>query len=1303
MTITAHKAMSRKIEGGSRRCGWLLNFLVIMLLCAGLTVTNTISARAANLGDNLPVSIIDGTSPPQLQGEDQQNPTVIALPDKNKWLVVWEDWRNWTSTGADIYGRFIGSDGSSYCGNEFIICGQPGDQTVPTLAYRPGSTVLVAWQDTRGTAGGGFVYYKTIDVSLLDATGSGFALGGEKALSYKSIGGDGLLSRKLPKAAYDTTRDQFWLVWVESRDQLQRVVEDPFDGFYYPKWRFGDSNYISFTTIAGGDGNAKVPEIIRNTGGSSSSTVRKLSSESEFTETGGTVTYIYEYFTNVNNVTVACDDSSPETLIAWEGIRGKATLICKWEEKDEEEICTGEGEDEVCYSNGNYGRPTAGDHYSSELTTEHDSGGSADGIVHIYSIFDKYITQQVVHSQLVDASETAGYYPALGYDSIHRKFLVAWEARQDNGFSKIYGQLLFSGGGHYGTNLRLSSQDMDDNGIQDDNISTTNQTRPNIAVDTTNQRFLVTWQDGRNSQLSLENLDIYGQFIDCEGSPRGNNFIINQAKGNQYNPQTAYNRGNHQFLTVWKDARNINDSYADIYGQRYDLGQPQLMLLGSDNTQLSPPLLIFDNLESGNSATLSIKLLNTGDSTIKIDYVSELSAPYSYKNLAPELAYKDGMTLNLVPNSSLNLCIEFSPTEGGTFLDRFSIYSDAGDLSVNLQGSSDLTSFGIEVTPQILDFDMVGVGNSLTKNFIITNTGTTDMTVSAVDPLPTAFSQTLLATGTSITTGQSLTIPITFTPFQAAEFSGTLRFLCDNSLTATKITLIGRGSNATISPTNLDFPVTPVNSTTTNIITIHNISTNNMVVKSIRFSGDAENTFRIKEGIAEGDEIPIGGSKTFSVQFIPAYMGEFSDTLSLSCSSQTEETYTINLSGIATGQYILREIDSFTADLNYHLQVGAFSQQTGKLYVLMIHDPLSAGTIYALTPDGNLVPFPYTSPNAWQNLYFSPDSSPSMTVDLNTINLQQLGCHNCPDPSTIITPGGDDFMFGTIDITTPAETTPYSCTDDFKYMAGNLYVATYVADDTAGMPFDFNHGLIELLWLKIHSLNGSWRVTSEYYGHGREHADLLHVQEEDGTISATWSPKYSNLVISYAPDESAYLITFNVGSYNYVYKITTLDADRFSGTYTCTANGEIVAQDQPVCGVRAGSGLVCTLPSNTADTADDVTPGADDGNVTPGAGGDGSQNSTNSELSIKDQSMRLIESEYGYSDYAWQVTINNSTDSPMKVDVTFQLLDGSGFTLDENMETTTINPGSQVVRGTGMCTDDLFNQVESTLAKVKKK
>jgi len=1199
MSITAHKAMSGKIEGGSRKCGWMLNFLVIMLLCAGLTVTNTISARAANLGNNLPISVIDGTSPPQLQGEDQQNPTVIALPDKNQWLVVWEDWRNWASTGADIYGRFIGENGG-YNGSEFIICNQPGNQTAPTLAYRQGTSVLVAWQDSRGTAGSGFVYYNTINISFLDTAGNGFTLGGETALSYESIGGDGLLSRKLPKAAYDTTRDQFWLVWVESRDHLQQLDELPFGNYGSPHWEFGDSNYISFTTVEGVSGNAEVPEILRNTGGSSLSTVRKLSSESEFTETSGTVTYIYEYFTNVNNVTVACDDSSPETLITWEGVRGKATLTCAWSDKDEEEICTGEGEDEVCHSNGNYGRPTTDDHYSSKLKTEHDSGGSADGIVHIYSIFDKYITQPVVHSQLVDASEAASYYPALGYDSIHRKFLVAWEEQQDNGFSKVYGQLLFSGGGHYGTNLLLSSQDMDDNGIQDDNISTANQTRPNIAVDTTNQRFLVTWQDGRNSQLSLENLDIYGQFIDCEGSPRGDNFIINQANGNQYNPQTAYNRGNHQFLTVWKDARNINNSYANIYGQRYDLGQPQLMLLGSDNTQLTPPLLDFGNLESGNSTTLSVRLLNTGETTITIDYVSALTVPYTYGNLAPELANQgDGITLSLVPGASIELYINFSPAEGGTFIDQCTIWSDAGNLTVNLQGSSE---------------------------------------------------------------------PATY---------------------------------VNLSTTNLDFPATAMQTTATKEITITNTSTSNIIVDDILKTNDA---FSV-DGITPGDEIPVGRSKTFSILFLPTNMGDFYDVLGLFFRLQngdkTDEAF-IYVTGTGTGQYILKEEDSFTADRDYQLQVNAFSQQTGKLYVLMIHDPLSAGTIYALTPDGNLVPFPYTSPNAWQNLYFSPDSPPSMTVDLNTINLQQLGCSSCPDPSTI-SPGGDNFMFGTIGITTPTETTPYSCTDDFKYMAGNLYVATYVADDTTGMPFDFNHGLIELLWLKIHSLNGSWRVTSEYYGQGREHADLLHVQEEDGTISATWSPKYSNLVISYAPDESAYLMTFNVGCYYYFYEITNLEADWFFGTYTCINNGEIVALDQPVCGVRAGSGLVCTLPSNAADTADDVTPGADDGNVTPDAGGDGSQNSTDSELSIKDQSMRLIESEYGYSDYAWQVTINNSTDSPMKVDVTFQLLDGSGFILDENMETTTINPGSQVVRGTGMCTDDLFNQVESTLAKVKKK
>ncbi|OPX37365.1 MAG: hypothetical protein B1H11_06020, partial [Desulfobacteraceae bacterium 4484_190.1] len=424
--------------------------LIILLVVVGLLGIRTMPAMAGS--QDVPISIADQTSPPLLQDEDQQNPAIIALPNKNKWLVVWEDWRNWNTSGADIYGRFIDGDGS-YCGNEFVICSQPGNQTVPTLAYRPSGTVLVAWQDSRGTTGSGFIYYNTINVSLLDATGSGFALGGETALSYKSIGGDSLTSRQRPDAAYDAARDQFWLVWIESRNALQRIEEQAFgvsgtNATVF--WQFGDTNYIGYATIAPGNPTVNNTEIIRNLT-SSANTIRRIS----HTLTKSVDTYEYEYFTNVNNVTVACDELTAETLIVWEGSRRKVTLTCTFEEGMTEPV---EGDPnaippvEAKPAEVRIEGPSYDDTFFSELkqgTWEDDT----EGEVHIYSLFDKYIHQAVVLSQkLDDISGIAGHYPSAAFEPIHRKFLVAWETQQDNGFSKVYGQLLFSGGGLYGPN-----------------------------------------------------------------------------------------------------------------------------------------------------------------------------------------------------------------------------------------------------------------------------------------------------------------------------------------------------------------------------------------------------------------------------------------------------------------------------------------------------------------------------------------------------------------------------------------------------------------------------------------------------------------------------------------------------------------------------------------------------------------------------------------------------------------------------------------------------------------------------------
>lgn len=1071
--------------------------LTLLLLVVSTTVFVTF-AGAANEGSNFPVSVENGgAEPPVLLNDDQQNPSIIALSDKNKWFVVWEDWRNASTSGADIYGRFINADGT-LCGDEIVISTAPGNQTTPVLAYRnstQGDKILIAWQDSQGTTSSGYIFYRICTISALaENCSTGAVLGSTIALGYKSIDSDRLISRKLPKIAYDKTRDKFWMVWVESRNQLQRLKEHPFGYYGSPEWQFADSDYVAYTTVSGGSGNAVTPEILRNTNASVSRTVRLISSaRTGFSEKGGTVTYIYEYFTDINNVTVACDDSSAETLIAWEGVRGKATLTCEWEEKDDENITVEECHEEcddsvdppdceqVCedvdYPNPDYGVPTINDSYTSELKTEFESGGSADGIVHIYTIFDKYISQPVVHTRLIDASDSASYYPALGYDSIHRKFLVAWEDRGsvvgDGIHSNIFGQLIYSGGGLYGTNFPVSFQDADGDGSLDDDVKITNQTRPNVAVDTSNQRFFISWQDGRNSNLSLENLDIYGQFVDSEGSLRGGNYVVCNARANQYNPVTAYNQTSHNFLTVWKDARNLNTSNSDIYAQRFSLGQPQLVLLDAEGGRLTPALIDFSSVKLGQASTIDIKLKNTGDSPVVIDALTPLKNPFYYVDLPAELVcVEDGLSIDLLPGASFVLGIKFAPETTGVFADSFMTISDSTDFGVSLQAQG--AQKEIYAAPGVIDFANVEIGEVKTLDVVITNNSEEDIQV-----------------------------------------KGAL--------------------------TGLD------------VFSVHGIDAGAV----------------IKAG---------GGMLTGQVQFIPDTAGYVENGLYMNLGPVQDMAnipfeeidwgtqYTVLLRGRVNAYFVNSEYDTNTADINYRVSMSSSTEEKGQLYVLFSHDPLSSGNIYALTKDGSLELFPYESANGWQNLWYKAGAAPGMELDLSQVDFRELGCTQCQgetvDASVV------DYQFG--NIITPPDDSVFNNASDFKYMPGTLYMGTYVKNAASSGVFDFNKGLLEMQSLHINSLAGTWQVTSEYNGTDRVHPTHLVVTEAgDGDISAFW-PGY-NVSLAYASETSGYVMKFSMPAngitYNYTYNITTLTADKFSGTYTCIANGEVL-EDAPMSGVR---------------------------------------------------------------------------------------------------------------------------------------
>lgn len=153
-----------------------------------------------------------------------------------------------------------------------------------------------------------------------------------------------------------------------------------------------------------------------------------------------------------------------------------------------------------------------------------------------------------------NASLSIQWYPALAFDDVNGNFLVVWEDLR-NPTHDIYGQFVRASDG-----VRLYT-------ASNINFAVSNaagrQAYPSVAYAPANQRFLVVWDDDRNSSS-----DIFGQLVDASGSLYNTdsdiNFVISNNFGHKYQPSVTYDSMNHRFLTTWYDYRNET---TDIYGQ----------------------------------------------------------------------------------------------------------------------------------------------------------------------------------------------------------------------------------------------------------------------------------------------------------------------------------------------------------------------------------------------------------------------------------------------------------------------------------------------------------------------------------------------------------------------------------------------------------------------------------------------------------------------------------------------------------------------------------------------------------------
>jgi len=171
------------------------------------------------------------------------------------------------------------------------------------------------------------------------------------------------------------------------------------------------------------------------------------------------------------------------------------------------------------------------------------------------SIFAKWGVWCLLLSVVGSAETIPGQYrPVVVGDSRTNSFLVAF-SRYGQSQYDIIGEVRNADGAKLRDGIEIS-------------LFAGDQDPAAVAYDSINGRFLVVWDDSRNSGTSGR--DVYGQLVYADGTLRGVNFVISDAPSNQQNPSVAFDESTGRFFVVWEDDRNSGTTGWDIYGQLVD-------------------------------------------------------------------------------------------------------------------------------------------------------------------------------------------------------------------------------------------------------------------------------------------------------------------------------------------------------------------------------------------------------------------------------------------------------------------------------------------------------------------------------------------------------------------------------------------------------------------------------------------------------------------------------------------------------------------------------------------------------------
>jgi Abnormal spindle-like microcephaly-assoc'd, ASPM-SPD-2-Hydin/Transmembrane protein 131-like N-terminal/Protein of unknown function (DUF1573) len=302
---------------------------------------------------------------------------------------------------------------------------------------------------------------------------------------------------------------------------------------------------------------------------------------------------------------------------------------------------------------------------------------------------------------------------------------------------------------------------------------------------------------------------------------------------------------------------------------------------------LSPTSVNFGNVNAGSSATQSVQLSNTGNSSVTVTQVAASGTGISVSGVT--------LPLTLAPSQSIALSVTFAPTTAGTTAGSLTVTNSNGGNAVAALTGTQVQS-GLTVTPASASFGSVVTGNTNSQTVQIRNSGTANLTVSQATVTGAGFSLSGMPLPMTLTPGQSGNFTVQYTPQSTGSVSGAVSIISNapNSPATVALSATGMAASYTISvnPGSLSFGSVTDGTAAAQGFTVTNTGNSNVAISGITATGTG---YSLLSG-AGAVTLSPNQSTAVSVQFAPSVAGAVNGSVKI-MSNATGSASGVALSG----------------------------------------------------------------------------------------------------------------------------------------------------------------------------------------------------------------------------------------------------------------------------------------------------------------------------------------------------------------------------------------------------------------------